>query len=139
MNWDIWDNQVTQAQVNQKKAAVRRAEAELNDKISDVKLEVRKAFLTLQAAEENINTMKEALAKAEEDYRIEIVRYEAGVGTNLEVMDAEDNLVLAKSDYITALYDYNTSKASLDSAMGIPVDLDIEPYRQALEERAKGE
>lgn len=139
LNWDIWDNQVTQAQVNQKKAAVRRAEAELNDKISDVKLEVRKAFLTLQAAEENIKTMKEALAKAEEDYRIEIVRYEAGVGTNLEVMDAEDNLVLAKSDYITALYDYNTSKASLDSAMGIPVDLDIEPYRQALEERAKGE
>lgn len=137
MNWNIWDNKVTEAQVSQRKAAVRRAEAELNDKISDVKLEVCKAYLNLRSAEENIKTMKEALAKAEEDYRIEIVRYEAGVGTNLEVMDAEEKMVAAKSDYITALYDYNSSRASLDDAMGIPVDLDVEPYRKALEEPAK--
>lgn len=140
MSWDIWDNNVTKAQVNQKKAEVRRAEAELNDKISDVKLEVCKAYLNLRSAEENIKTMKEALSKAEEDYRIEIFRYEAGVGTNLEVMDAEEKMVSAKSDYITALYDYNSSRASLDDAMGIPVDLDIAPYRKALEEPAeKGE
>lgn len=137
MNWDIWDNNVTQAQVNQKKAEVRRAEAELKDKISDVKLEVCKAYLNLRSAEENIKTMKESLAKAEEDCRIERVRYEAGVGTNLEVMDAEEKMVAAKSDYITALYDYNSSKASLDEAMGIPVDLDIEPYRKALDELDK--
>lgn len=137
LNWDIWDNQVTKAQVSRKQAAVRRAEAELNDKINDVKLEVRTAFLNLQAAEENISTMKEALVKAEEDYKIEVVRYEAGVGTNLEVMDSEEKLVSAKGDYISALYIYNTSKASLDKAMGIPIDLDIEPYRNALEDSAK--
>lgn len=137
MSWDIWNNKVTQAQVNQKKAEIRRAEAELNDKISDIKLEVCKAYLNLRSAEENIKTMKEAFVKAEEDYRIEIVRYEAGVGTNLEVMDAEEKMVSAKSNYITALYDYNSSRASLDDAMGIPVDLDIEPYRKALEEPAK--
>lgn len=137
MSWNIWDNKVTEAQVNQKKAEVRRAEAELNDKISDVKLEVCKAYLNLRSAEENIKTMRGALAKAEEDYRIEIVRYEAGVGTNLEVMDAEEKMVSAKSDYITALYDYNSSRASLDDAMGIPVDLDVAPYRKALEELDK--
>ena len=81
--------------------------------------------------------MKEALVKAEEDYKIEVVRYEAGVGTNLEVMDSEEKLVSAKGDYISALYSYNTSKASLDKAMGIPIDLDIEPYRNALEDSAK--
>lgn len=133
-SWSIWDNQVNKAQVNQKKAEMRRAEAELKDTINDVKLEVRTAFLNLQAAEENIKTMGEALIQAEEDYKIELVSYEAGVGTNLEVMDAEEKLVSAKGDYISALYNYNTAKASLDKAMGIPVDLDIAPYRNALEE-----
>lgn len=133
-NWNIFDNQVTNAQVNQRKAAVRRAEAELKDKINDVKLEVRTAFLNLRAAEENIQTMKEALAQADEDYRIEVASYEAGVATNIEVMDAEEKLVSAKSDYNSALYNYNTAKASLDKAMGIPVDLDIAPYRTEIEE-----
>lgn len=134
-SWNIFDNQVTQAQVNQKKASVRRAEAELKDKLGDVKLEVHEAYLNLQAAEEKIMTMKEALAKVEEDLRIEMVRYTAGVGTNLEVMDAQNKLVSAKGDYISALYSYNTSKASLDKAMGIPVDLDVKPYWEALEEQ----
>ncbi len=136
-SWNIFDNQVTQAQVNQEKASIRRAEAELKDKLAAVKLDVRTAYLNLRAAEENINTMKEALTKAEEDLRIEEVRYSAGVGTNLEVMDAQDKLVTAKGDYITALYNYNTSKASLEKAMGVPVDLDIEPYWKALEEQDK--
>jgi outer membrane protein TolC len=91
----------------------------------------------MRAAEENINTMSEALAKAQEDYRIEVVRYNAGVGTNLEVMDAEKKLVSAKGDYISALYKYNISKANLDTAMGVPVDLDVEPYRQAMENSEK--
>lgn len=136
-NWNIFDNQVTQAQVNKEKSSVRRAEAELKDTLAKVKLDVHTSYLNLRAAEENINTMKEALAKAEEDLRIEMVRYSAGVGTNLEVMDAQDKLVTAKGNYITALYKYNTSKASLDKAMGIPVDLDIEPYWKALEDKDK--
>ena len=131
-NWNIFDNQVTAAQVSQKKAAVRRAEAELADTRNIVQLDVRTAFLSLQAAEENIKTMQEALAKAQEDYRIEVVRYSAGVGTNLEIMDAQDKLVAAKGDYITALYNYNKSKADLDTAMGLPVELDVAPYREAL-------
>ena len=137
LNWDIWDSGIAAAQVNRKKAAVHRAEAELKDMINDVKLDVHTSYLNMRAAEENINTMSEALAKAQEDYRIEVVRYNAGVGTNLEVMDAEKKLVSAKGDYISALYKYNISKANLDTAMGVPVDLDVEPYRQAMENSEK--
>lgn len=54
-------------------------------------------------------------------------------------MDTEKKLVSAKGDYISALYKYNVSKASLDTAMGVPVDLDVEPYRKALDENKKGE
>ena len=135
VNWNIFDNQVTKAQVKQKEASVRRAEAELQDKLSDVKLEVREAYVKLKAAEENINIMADVVNKAEEDYHIEEARYAAGVGTNLELMDAQNKLVEAKGEYINALYSYNVNKSSLEKAMGVKVELDVEPYRQALEEK----
>lgn len=137
VNWNIFDNQVTKAQVKQKEASVRRAEAELQDKLSDVKLEVREAYVKLKAAEENINIMADVVNKAEEDYHIEEARYAAGVGTNLELMDAQNKLVEAKGEYINALYSYNVNKSSLEKAMGVKVELDVEPYRQALYENSE--
>ena len=137
LNWNIFDNQVTQAQVKQKAASVHRAEVELQDKISDVKLDVRKAYLNLRTAEENIHTLADVVNKAVEDYHIEEARYAAGVGTNLELMDAQNKLVEAKGEYISALYNYNVYKSSLDNAMGVKVELDVEPYREALAELSK--
>ena len=75
----------------------------------------------MQEAEKRIDTTKVAVVQAEEDYKIAQVRYSAGVGTNLDVMDSQVALTQAKTNYIQALYDYNTSKAKLEKAMGIPV------------------
>ena len=96
-----------------------------------IQLDVRTALLNLRAAERNIHTTEVAVMRAQEDYKIAQVRYSAGVGTNLDVMDAEEKLTSARTNYYTALYNYNTSKASLDKAMGIPVDLDVTKYMEA--------
>ena len=93
--------------------------------------------MKLKAAEENINIMADVVNKAEEDYHIEEARYAAGVGTNLELMDAQNKLVEAKGEYINALYSYNVNKSSLEKAMGVKVELDVEPYRQALYENSE--
>lgn len=133
--WDIWDNNVTQAKVEQSKAAVMKAEAAAADTRQTGDLEVRTAYLNLKAAEKSIGTARVAVEKAQEDYKIAQVRYAAGVGTNLDVMDAEEKLTQAQTNYYTALYNYNSSKADLDRAMGIMVDLDIKKLN--LENAAK--
>lgn len=125
LSWDIWDNNVTQSKVNQSKAAVAKAEAAAENTRQSGDLEVRTAYLNLKAAEKSINTTQVAVNKAQEDYKIAQVRYAAGVGTNLDVMDAEEKLAQAQTNYYTALYNYNSSKAALDKAMGIMVDLDV--------------
>lgn len=125
VSWDIWDNNVTQSKVNQSKAAVAKAEAAAENTRQSGDLEVRTAYLNLKAAEKSINTTQVAVDKAQEDYKIAKVRYAAGVGTNLDVMDAEEKLAQAQTNYYTALYNYNSSKAALDKAMGIMVDLDV--------------
>lgn len=125
LSWDIWDNNVTQSKVNQSKAAVAKAEAAAENTRQSGDLEVRTVYLNLKAAEKSINTTQVAVDKAQEDYKIAQVRYAAGVGTNLDVMDAEEKLAQAQTNYYTALYNYNSSKAALDKAMGIMVDLDV--------------
>ncbi len=134
-NWNIFDNNVTEAQVQQAKASMRKAEQQLYETQESIQLDVRKAYLNLLAAEKNIHTTKVAVDQAQEDYKIAQVRYSAGVGTNLDVMDAEEKLIQSQTNYISALYNYNTSKAQLDQAMGIKVDLDVANYyKEAIDE-----
>jgi len=129
-SWDLFDNGVTSAQVHQQKAALLKAQESAYAQMEKIDLEVRTAYLNLIAAEKNISTTKVAVEKAQEDYKIAQVRYSAGVGTNLDVMDAEEKLIQVQTTYITALYNYNTSKAELDKAMGIRVSLDVAEYQK---------
>lgn len=130
-NWDIFDNGVTAARVESAKASLASAEENAAEIRERVQLEVQSAFLTLHAAEKNISTTQVAIASAEEDFKIAQVRYAAGVGTNLDVMDASDKLTQAKNNYYTALYTYNTARASLNKAMGMPVAIDVVRYVSA--------
>lgn len=127
-SWNIFDGGITRAQVNQADAALIRAQELAAQTREQVQLDVQSAFLDLRAAERNIGTTQTAVVLGEENYKIAQVRYAAGVGTNLDVMDASRKLTEARSNYFTALYNYNTAKASLDRYMGVPVTLDVVRY-----------
>lgn len=125
-SWNIFDNNVTKAQVRQAEAALAKAQEASEYTKEGIQLEVHQAYLSLLAAEKNIGTTSVAVNQADEDYKIAQVQYAAGVGTNIDVMDARVALTTAKTNYVQALYDYNVSKAQLDKAMGMPVDLDVQ-------------
>ncbi|MBQ1615477.1 MAG: TolC family protein [Selenomonas sp.] len=128
-SWNIFDNGVTTANVNSAEASLTKAQENLHQKDETIQLDVRTAFLNLQAAEKNIKTTEVAVEQAREDLKIANVRYAAGVGTNLDVMDATEKMTAAQTNYYTALYKYNISKAALDKAMGIPVDINVAKYK----------
>lgn len=130
-SWNLFDNGVTSAGIHAAEADLLKAQEASSQTDEQIRLDVRTALLNLWAAEKNIHTTSVAVSQAEEDYKIAQVSYNAGVGTNLSVMDAEEKLTEARTNYYTALYNYNTSKAALDKAMGIPVDLDAAKYTEA--------
>ena len=130
-NWNIFDNGLVNSQVHTAETALIQAKEAAATTREQVQLDVQSAYLTLRAAEKNIETTKIAINSAEEDFKIAQVRYAAGVGTNLDVMDASAKLTQVKTNYYDALYNYNTSKASLDKAMGIPVGIDVTRYVSA--------
>ncbi len=119
--WTAFDSGVTDSQIKQSDSAVSKAVQQAKQTKDSVHLEVRQAYLNMNEADKRIATTQVAVEKAEEDFKISGVRYSAGVGTNLDVIDAQVALTQAKNNYIQAMYDYNTSKANLGKAMGIPV------------------
>ena len=89
------------------------------DSIKDsVKLEVERALLDLNSSKQNIQTAKQALKQAEENYRITSLRYEQQLTTSTEVLDADSYLTQAQTNYYNALYGYNIALAKLKRAIG---------------------
>lgn len=140
LSWTPWDGGATQAQVKQAKENVKIAQEQLLQAREMVELEVRQDYLNILSYKEQIRATEAAVAQAEEAYKIAAVRYSSGVGINLDVLDAELQLNTARTNYITALYNYNIGLATLEHAMGIPAVIHPEfasPLNKAIENSGK--
>lgn len=126
MNLNVFDSGITSGNVNKAKATLYKQQEIYRQLILAVNLEVKSAYLSLREAEKRIGTAQVAVTKAEEDYKIAQVRYTAGVGTNIDVLDSQVALTKAKTNYVEALYSYNTNKASLDKAMGVATGKELQ-------------
>lgn len=117
-DWNAFDSGVTKAKIKQANAAELKAVQTAQQTKDTIQLQVRQAYLNMNEAEKRIPSTQVAVEKAEEDFKISGVRYSAGVGTNIDVLDAQVALTQAKNNYIQAMYDFNTSRANLDKAIG---------------------
>lgn len=133
VSMNIFDSGVTYSKIHGAKEDLAKAKAQYRDTVDGVNLDVRSKYLSLREAEKRIHTTDVAVERAEEDYRIAQLRYQAGVGTNTDVMDASVALTQAKTNYLQALYDYNTSRTDLRTAIGepmtFPVKVTVEPTK----------
>ena len=121
--WTPFDSGVTNAKIKQSDASLTKAKLEAQQAKDGYQLEVRQYYLSMNEADKRIGTSQVAVDNAQEDYKIAEVRYSAGVGTNTDVIDAQVALATAKTNYIQAMYDYNTSKANLNKAMGVAINV----------------
>lgn len=121
VNLNIFDSGVTVSKIHGAEADLAKAHETYRDTVDSVNLEVRSSYLNLREAEKRIDTTQLAVSQAEEDYRIAQLRYMNGVGTNTDVLDAQVALTDAKTNYLQAMYDYNTCKTDLETAIGVPM------------------
>lgn len=121
VNLNIFDSGVTVSKIHGAEADLAKAHETYRDTVDAVNLDVRSNYLNLREAEKRIDTTKLAVSQAEEDYRIAQLRYMNGVGTNTDVLDAQVALTDAKTNYLQAMYDYNTCKTNLETAIGVPM------------------
>ena len=122
LSWNVWDGGQSKANVSAAKAKLEKAKEAYAQTIETVQLQIQEGYLNLKAAEQKIQSTHAAVEAGQEDFRIKTLRYRSGVGTNVDVLDAETSLATARNNYVDALYNYNLSIATLEKAMGIPVD-----------------
>ena len=122
LSWNVWDGGQSKANVTAEKANVEKVKEAYAQTIETVQLQIQEGYLNLKAAEQKIQSTHAAVEAGQEDFRIKTLRYRSGVGTNVDVLDAETSLATARNNYVDALYNYNLSIATLEKAMGIPVD-----------------
>jgi outer membrane protein len=114
----IWDGDVTRGRVVQARAQVAQAETNRRQNVDLVNLDVRSSYITLLQARDRVVVANQALAEAQESFRLSRVRYNNGISTLVEVSDAQAALTQAEYNQVNALYDYNNARAALDKAAG---------------------
>jgi outer membrane protein len=116
----VWNWGETRSKVKKAQSQVEEVSIQIQ-KIEDaVRLEARQAFLELGKSEKNIDAATAALTTAQESFRLARSSYQAGEGTNTEVLEARTALSRARANYAQALFDYDVALAALHRAVGEP-------------------
>ncbi len=115
---DIWNWGRTKAKVRQAKSVISQNQDALSLLKKAIELEVRNAFLNLQAAEKKILVTEKAVEQSREGSRMSELRFKEGMATNTDVLDATTLQSQTETNYYQALYDCHIAEADLKKAMG---------------------
>jgi len=116
--WNLWDGGRTRAEVAQAGSMVTAARQRLQEFDSVVALEVRQRQLEIDSGRAAIAAAGDAVRAASEARRVVAERYQAGVATQTEVLDADVALLQAELDRTRAQAGVRLAEARLARALG---------------------
>jgi outer membrane protein TolC len=123
-SWSLFDGGVAKAQADQQTKDKQIAESRFAEQRNTVRFEVEQAYATMLANKESIATTAAAITQAEEAERLAKLRFDAGVGTQTERIDAQSDLTRARGNNVSAIIGYNRALAQLRRAVSnLPADL----------------
>ena len=119
VTWNLFDGFLTRGRVKEATARFERAGIELDDTGRRIELEVRTARSNFIEAQDVLESQKKVVEEAQEALRLARSRYEAGTGTQLDVLSAQTALTEARTTEIQALHDYSVARSRLQRAVGM--------------------
>jgi len=113
----LFDGGAASARADQSTIDKAIAESRFAQDASQIRFDVEQAFLNLQARRQQIATTSKALEQANEALRLARLRLSAGVGTQLEVIRAEEDVTRADVNRLQSIIGFNQSLADLQRAV----------------------
>lgn len=128
ISWTLFEGGAVRARARQRELDIEIAERNFEEARNTIRLGVESAFFTLQSNQTNIDTARLAVTQAQEALDLAILRFDAGVGTQLDILNAQSELTDAEVNLVQAIIGYNRSLAELKRAVSnLP-----EPYYEEI-------
>jgi outer membrane protein TolC len=117
-DWPLFDGGLERGQVIQAASRLQQLELLEEQLRLAIENEVRRAVSDCEESSEILRTSELVIEQADEAVRLADNRFQAGVATQLDVLDAQLELTRAKLEHIVATRNYNAAAAQLKRAMG---------------------
>ena len=118
VQFDVFQGGGKRAELSRERALEERVTAMKQGASDGVRFEVRRAFYNLDAARQELEVTRSAIAQAQESLRITQNRYDSGLITITDLLGAEEATRRSQTDYWEAVYRFHTSYADLELASG---------------------
>jgi len=120
LNWPIFQGGLTKGQVRSAEASLQSVEAQKSLEELQIRLDVDSARLAVRAAKASIGAAQDAVDSAREQLRLAEQRYATGVGSIIELGDAQVAYTTAAAQLVQARYGLAAARAQLLAALGRP-------------------
>lgn len=119
LNWSLFTGLQRNYQIQQQKAKLQKLENDIDQFKDMVSIEVSDAALTLENSLRELKVQEENMELAENIYKVSEAKYKQGMGSSLEVIDAENGLQQARTNFYNTLYNAAIAKIDLVRAVGV--------------------
>lgn len=125
LNLPLYQGGLVNSRVREAVANQERARQELENATREASLQARQAWLNVRSGEARVQALEQALISTEAQLASTKLGLDVGVRTNLDVLDAEQQVLSARRDLAGARYAYLLAGLSLKAAVGTlgPADL----------------
>jgi outer membrane protein TolC len=110
---NLYNGGAGRARAAQAKTSIAIAETQFSEQKNQIRFQVEQAYSTQASSLENVQTANVALEQARESLRLARLRFQAGVGTQTDVINALNDLTRSEGNRVKAILDYNRALTEL--------------------------
>lgn len=121
LNWPVWDGNRARNDLRQVRAQAAIADLQAVQAAENARAAAARTRTEMETARATFDAVRQTVAEAEEAFRLASLRYARGLGTQLEVSDAQLALLTARTNEARATYDLYLATAELARALGRPL------------------
>jgi outer membrane protein TolC len=118
LRWNLFNGFGDKARIEESQFALHRSEAEQEHAGSAIRLQVRRSYADLRAAQQRIEVAQASVAEADESLRITQNRYQGGLSNVTDLLRTETAVLEARTHHLAAIHDQRIAAAMLELAAG---------------------
>lgn len=113
LQWALFDGGAARAGALQAEKDIEIADTQFANQRNEIRFAVEQAYFGLESNQRNIATSTKEVELAAESLRLARLRFQAGVGTQTDVIDSQTQLTTARGNLLSSIIQYNQSYTTL--------------------------